>query len=47
MLADDLHEADDPRVVDCAHQPRKFTFPMQSFGTKGEKQAFNLAWFDR
>ena len=39
--------ADDPRVVDCVHQPKKFTFPKRSFGTKGEKRAFNPAWFDK
>ena len=38
---------DDLRMADRAHQPKRFVFPKRSFGTKGEKRAFNPAWFDR
>ena len=29
-------------VTDGGHQPKSFTFPKRSFGTEGEKRAFNL-----
>ena len=38
---------DDLHVADGAHQPKSFIFPKRSFGTKGEKRAFNPAWFSK
>ena len=28
-----------------AHQPRTFSFPLRSFGSKGEKRSFKATWF--
>jgi len=30
-----------------AHQSKTFAFPKRSFGSKGEKRAFKLGWFDK
>ena len=34
-------------MMDAAHQPRNFTFPKRSFGSKGEMRSFKPGWFDK
>ena len=34
-------------LVAAPHQPKKFSFPPRSFGSKGEKCLFRLTWFEK
>ena len=34
-------------MTDAVHQPRNFTFPKHSFGSKGEMRSFKPGWFDK
>ena len=34
-------------MTDAAHQPRNFTFPKRSFGSKAEMRSFKPGWFDK
>ena len=34
-------------LVPVPHQPKKFSFPPRSFGSKGEKRSFRPIWFEK
>ena len=49
MAEPEIPNPDDARIandIEVPHQPRKYHFPERSFGNKGEKRSFKVAWFD-